>query len=300
MAISIEVRNNRIHIVEANVKNTSVTCKKAFSLDLPDGVLDAKGIIDTVQFGRILESGLASRQIKSKKVSLCINNPSIIYREIVVPRVDDKKLAFVVRSEMISSLNLTNEYIIDFIILDEYIDQHRPFYRILAVAVLDSAMRSFIDTLRSIKLKTTVVETSTSAIINYVDVSGIADNGEPIIIADIEDGALKLYLFEEKKYVLTRNTKISDLNSDDKKGLIGVIEDNINKMVQFQFTRPTRQGIKHIYLIGKVDFLEETSKSIQDNLQIESSIFPKPSFVTDETDTPHYYKIYAVGSLLRK
>jgi len=300
MAISIEVRNNRIHVVEASVKGTSVTCKKAFSLDLPDGVLDAKGIIDTVQFGRILESGLANHQISSKKVSLCINNPSIIYREIVVPRVDDKKLAFVVRSEMISSLNLTNEYIIDFIILDEYLDQHRPFYRILAVAILDSAMKSFVDTLRSIKLKSAIIETSTSAIINYVDVCGVADSGEPIIIADIEDGALKLYLFEEKKYVLTRNTKIAEFNTTERKELVGIIEDNINKMVQFQFTRPTRQGIKHIYLFGKVDFLEQAVKSINDNLQIESSIFPKPSFVTDETDTPHYYKVYAVGSLLRK
>lgn len=300
MAISIEIRNNRIHVVEANVKNNAVTCKKAFSLDLPEGVLDAKGIIDTVQFARILESGLANHQIKSKKVSLCINNPAIIYREIVVPRVDDKKLAFVVRSEMISSLNLTNEYIIDFIILDEYIDQHRPFYRILAVAVLDAAMKSFVDTLQSIKLKSTVVETSTSSIIKYVDMSGVADSGEPVIIADIEEGLMKLYLFEEKKYVLTRNTKISDFNMNDKKGLIGIIEDNINKMVQFQFTRPTRQGISHIFLFGKVDFLEDARDSIKSSLQINTSVFPQPSFVTDETDTPHYYKIYAVGALLRK
>jgi len=300
MPVSIEVRNNRIHVVDAVVNNNKITCKKAFTLDLPDGVLDAKGIIDNMQFARILESGLEIHHVKSKKVTLCINNPSIIYRELVVPRVDDKKLAFVVRSEMISSLNLTNEYIIDFIILDEFIDQHKPFYRILAAAILDSAMKSFVDTLYSIKLKPTVVETSTSSIIKYVDMSGVVDSGEPIIIADVEDGTLKLYLFEDKKYVLTRNTKITDYSLEDKKALIGVIEDNINKMVQFQFTRPSHVGIKKIFLVGKVDFLNEACISINDSLQIDTLVFPQPSFVLDETNTPHYYKIYAAGALLRK
>jgi len=300
MAVSIEVRNNRIHVVDAVVNNNKISCKKAFSLDLPDGVLDAKGVIDNMQFARILESGLETHHVKAKKVTLCINNPSIIYRELVVPRVDDKKLAFVVRSEMISSLNLTNEYIIDFIILDEFIDQHKPFYRILAAAILDSAMKSFVDTLYTIKIKPLVIETSTSSIIKYVDMSGAVDSGEPIIVADVEEGILKLYLFEDKKYVLTRNTKITEYSMEDRHALIGVIEDNINKMVQFQFTRPSHVGIRKILLVGKVDFLQEACNSINESLQIETLVFPQPSFVQDDTNTPHYYKIYAAGALLRK
>lgn len=299
MAISVEVRNNRLNVVDAVVTGGKVTVKKAFSMEIPEGILDAKGILDPVQFGRILESGLSENHAKTKKISVCINNPSVIYRELVIPRVDDKKMAFVVRSEMISSLNLTNEYIIDFIILDEFLDQRKPFYRILAVAILDSAMKSFVDTFKSIKIAPTVIETSTSAIIKYVDLAGISNDGEPIILADIEDNALKLYLFEESKYVLTRNTKISE-EMADRSSLIGVIEDNINKMVQFQYTRPSHQGVKRIYLFGKEGLVEQAMSSIKESLQIDTQIFPQTNFVIDETGTPHYIKLYAVGALLRK
>jgi len=299
MAISIEVRNNRIYVIDANVNNGRVVCKKAFTLELPEGILDAKGIMDNVQFARILESGLSENHIKTKKASVCINNPSVIYRELVIPRVDDKKMTFVVRSEMISSLNLTNEYIIDYLILDEYLDQRRPFYRILAVAILDSAMKSIVDTFKSMKILPIVVETSTSAIIKYVDIAGISSDGAPIIVADIEDNALKLYLFEEGKYILTRNTKISE-EMADRSSLIGVIEDNVNKMVQFQFTRPSHQGVKKIFLFGKAGLVEQTMTSIKENLQIDTEIFPQTGFLIDETNTPHYNKLYAVGALLRK
>ncbi len=299
MAISIEVRNNRMYAVDAVVNAGKVTIKKAFTMELPEGIVDSKGILDPIQFGRILESGLSEHHLKAKKISACINNPSVIYRELVIPRVDDKKMSFVVRSEMISSLNLTNEYIIDYLILDEFLDQRKPFYRILAVAILDSAMKSFVDTFKHIKIIPTVVETSTSSIIKYVDLAGISNDGDPIIVADIEDNALKLYLFEENKYVLTRNTKISE-EMADRSSLIGVIEDNINKMVQFQYTRPSHQGVKRIYLFGKEGLVEQAMSSIRESLQIDTQIFPQTNFVIDETGTPHYIKLYAVGALLRK
>lgn len=299
MAISIEVRNNRVYVIDANISSGKVNCKKAFSLELPDGILDAKGILDTVQFARILESGFTEHRIKTKKISLCINNPSIIYRELVIPRVDDKKMSFVVRSEMISSLNLTNEYIIDYLILEEFLDQRKPFYRILAVAILDSAMKSFVETFRKMKIVPITIETSTSAIIQYVDHAGISNDGEPIIVADIEDNALKLYLFEEGKYVLTRNTKISE-DMADRSSLVGVIEDNINKMIQFQFTRPSHQGVKRIFLFGKEGLIEQAMSSVKENLQVDTVIFPQTGFFIDETNSPHYNKLYAVGALLRK
>jgi len=300
MALSIEIRNNSVHVIQAKTMNSRVVCRKAVQFDLPSNIIDAKGITDIDQFSLALGVCLENNGIKEKKCTLCINNLSVIYRELTIPQVDDKKIPFIVRSETISSLNLTNEYIIDYIILEEFVEENKPMLRILAVAIQGIAIESYLEAMYKLKIKPTVIESSTSSAIKLVDLCDFASNGEPIVVADVENGYLKLYLFEEGRYILTRNTKLFDYSLQDKDQVVDIIEDNINKMIQFQFTRSSHKGLSKIILFGSDDLVEEVQKGVTENLQIECALFPLPEFLVNETGIPLLPYMNAIGALLRK
>ena len=139
MAIGIEFKNGSVNLVEAKVKRNSVVCKSAFSFDFEGDWIDQQGISDS-NFDNLLmvfeqkleEFGLSD----IREGYVCLNNTSVIYREIITPKIDEKKLAFIVRSEMMDTLNLTPDYIMDFIILESILDENeREAYRLLAVAL---------------------------------------------------------------------------------------------------------------------------------------------------------------------
>ena len=299
MPLSIEIRLKQLQVVQTAETKNRIHYKKTCNVNLEDGWIDAKGIANPAAVAFALNKALEENDIKEKKCTLCINNPSVIYRELTIPKVDDKRIAFVVRSEMIATLDLTRDFIIDFIILDESVEDHKTHIRILAVAISEKALTSYIDLCTKLNLKVAVVDTATTSVIKLVNKSDIFENEEPTIIADVENGIMKLYLFENKSYILLRNTKLSEIDPKQKAVWIGDIEDNVNKMMQYQFTRPSHIGIKRIILFGDHPLISEIKTAIQENLAVETILYPKPNFLSGNEGNYLPY-LNAFGAILRK
>lgn len=299
MPLSIEIRLKQMLVVQTVLTKNRVHAKKYCTVDLEEGWIDAKGITDPAAVAFAFNKALVDNGIKEKKATLCINNPSVIYREITLPKVDDKRIPFMVRSEMIATLDLSHDFIIDFIILDETTEAHKTHIRILAVAMAEKALSSYIDLCTKVGIKVDVVETATSAVIKLVNKSDLFDGELPIIVADIEKDVMKLYLFEDKKYILTRNTRLSEVDDKRRIDWIGDIEDNINKMIQYQFTRPSHVGVKRIAFFGNHDLIPDISNAVSESLDLETMVYPKPDFLSirDENFLPY---LNAIGAALRK
>lgn len=299
MPLSIEIRTKQIQVVQTTVTKNRVHYKETFSVDLEDGWVDAKGIVNQTAVVFALKQAIDSLGIKEKKCTLCINNHSIIYRELIIPKVEDKRIPFVVRSEMIASLDLTTDHIVDFLILEELVETHKTNLRVLAVAIGQKALGSYVDLCMKLGLRPDAIDTSTSAIIKLVEKSDLSKDGEPIIVADVEKDVMRLYLFENKKYILIRNTKLNVIEEGKKLEWISDIEDNINKMLQYQFTRESHTGVQKIFFFGNHPQLTEIQESVKINLSTETSLYPKPDFLTggEENYLPY---LNAIGAALRK
>ena len=200
---------------------------------------------------------------------------------------------------MIASLDLTTDHIVDFIILEEVADAHKTNLRVLAVAIAQKALSSYVDLCLKLGLRPDAINTATSSVIKLVEKSDLCKDGEPIIVADVEKDVMRLYLFEHKKYILIRNTKLNEIEDDKKTEWISDIEDNINKMLQYQFTRESHTGVEKIFFFGNHPLLNEIQESVKVNLSIETSLYPKPDFLSggDESYLPY---LNAVGAALRK
>jgi type IV pilus assembly protein PilM len=299
MPLSIEIRTKQLQVVQTTVTKNRIHYKNTFSVDLEEGWVDAKGIVNQVAVVFALSQALESRGIKEKKTTLCINNHSVIYRELLIPKVEDKRIPFIVRSEMIASLDLTTDHIVDFIILEEVTVGHKINLRVLAVAIAQRALSSYVDLCMKIGLRPDAIDTATSSVIKLVEKSDLSRDGEPIIVADVEKDVMRLYLFEHKKYILIRNTKISEIEEGKKADWISDIEDNINKMLQYQFTRESHTGVSKIFFYGNHPLISEIQASVKENLSVETSLYPKPDFLSggEESYLPY---LNAIGAALRK
>ena len=300
MPIVFEFKNDMVNIVEARSKGGIFDVKKSISVSIPEDWIDSQGIKELDDLYLLLSSTMDMENIRTKDAVVCLNNPYIIYREIVIQNMDKKKMALIVRSEMMDALNLTPDYIMDFIVIEEFVGENGvSMARLLAVASLSSALESFIDLMKKLKLKLTCIDTSNNALVKLVDISPELKSVEQLILVDISRKHLRLYFFELGKYILTRNVKISQLDEVTDEEAINIIEDHINKMIQFSFTRENKQGEKKIVLAGRDAILENLKTRVLNDLLVPCEILSKPNFVSIEGEFETSY-INAYSALIRK
>lgn len=303
MALGIEFKNGSINLVEAKIKKNLITCKGAYSFTFDGNWIDQQGIneADFDNLVLMFEQKLNEFGIKDKQEGyVCLNNNSIIYREIITPKIDEKKLGFIVRSEMMDTLNLTPDYIMDFIILEEIQDDNgRDAFRLLAVAVLERALETYIELLRTLKIKPIVIDSATNSIIKTVSTYEEMNTLDQVLISEVGDSHLRLYLFDRGEYILSRNVRMSAYSELTKEEYLETIEDNISKMIQFSYTRGIKNGIDKIYLIGQDSVLDELRKRVNDNLLVLCEILPQPFFVDGDCEyQTQFTNIF--GTMLRK
>ncbi|PKM69810.1 MAG: hypothetical protein CVU94_02030, partial [Firmicutes bacterium HGW-Firmicutes-19] len=113
MALSLEIRSGFVYMVESKSKSKSgpISISKTLFFEFPESWIDNQGVREVDEFGEMLAQHLTKNNIREKDCIFCINNSSIIYRELMIPKIDDKKTPFIVRSEMMNALNLTPDYI---------------------------------------------------------------------------------------------------------------------------------------------------------------------------------------------
>lgn len=298
MALSIEIRNKEVVLLDAKVTKNRMTIKNMHSFYFDEDYLDQSGISNRENFSLLLNQHLEEQQIKEKSCTICLNNSSIIYRELFIPRVDEKRIPFLVRSEMMSALNLTPDYIMDYITLEEVEKDGDILYRVLAVAVLEQAIASYIETMKLAGLKINVIDSASNAVIKMMDFADITNTSHQMVVVDVEEGLLRLYLFDEGLYVLSRNIRISELTEDNKEEVISEIIENISKMVQFTYTR-NNKGINSMIYVGDDSMLEDVKNSVLETLEIEGEIFSDVLKKLSIEDFENKY-VNALGVLLRK
>jgi Tfp pilus assembly PilM family ATPase len=176
MALSLEIRSGFVYMVEAKSRSKSgpVNISKTMFFEFPESWIDGQGVREIEEFGTLLNEHLTKNNIKEKDCILCINNSSIIYRELMIPNIDDKKTPFIVRSEMMNALNLTPDYIMDFIVLEEIKkEEETSQLRVLAVAMLESAIESYLKAFKKAKRNVVAIDSATNAIIKLANESKV-------------------------------------------------------------------------------------------------------------------------------
>ena len=212
MALSIEIRNGYVYLVEAKTTKTSVSLRNLLAYEYPEEWVNDSGIVNIKDFSNLLIAHLKDYHFREKQAYVCINNSSVIYRELNIPEIDERRIPLLVRSEMMSTLNLSPDYIMDYIVLSEFESDSAKYLRVLAVAMQKTAIESVLEVLKQCRLNPVVIDSATNAILKLVKSTTQLKENEQVILADIGNGHLRLYLFEDGEYGLSRNNKLITYN----------------------------------------------------------------------------------------
>ena len=298
MALSIEIRNDFVYLVEARTTKTSVGLQKTHHYSFPEDWVSDAGIVNPEGFSSLLLQHLKEANMRDKKVHFCINNPAVIYRELNIPKVEDRKVPLLVRTEMMSALNLSPDYIMDYVYLNDVEHDGNSYYRVLGVAMQNKAIETVLDVAKQCKLQVLSIDSATNSILKVLEDSKHVENVNQLIVADVGNGHLRLYLFENGIYALSRNNKIASYKDTSTEEFTSSIVENINKMIQFSYTRKVATDSKKVLLVGIDDELEAVQKMVSENLLIDCEILGKPHFVSGLKYENRY--VNAIGTLLRK
>lgn len=298
MALSIEIRHGYVYLVEARTGKMSVGIQKTHYFEYPEDWVTESGIVNLEGFSSLLLQHLKEQNIREKKVYFCINNNAVIYRELNIPKVDEKKVHLLVKTEMMSALNLTPDYIMDYIYLNDVEVEGNVQSRVLGVAMQTKAIQSLLDVAKLCKMDVQGIDSATNSIIKMMDENPLLENTNQLIVADIGNGHLRLYLFEKGVYALSRNNKIISFKDVTTEEVTNSIVDNINKMIQFSYTRKNGSDSKKVVITGIDEELIDVQKFVSENLLVDCVILKKPHYVSGSKFENRYTN--AVGALLRK
>lgn len=298
MALSIEIRHGYVYLVEARTGKMSVGIQKTHYFEYPDDWVTESGIVNLEGFASLLLQHLKEQNMRDKKAYFCINNNAVIYRELNIPKVEEKKVHLLVKTEMMSALNLTPDYIMDYIYLNDVEVEGNVQSRVLGVAMQVKAIESLLEVAKLCKLDVQGIDSATNSIIKMMDENPLLENTNQLIVADIGNGHLRLYLFENGVYALSRNNKIISFKDVTSEEVTNSIVDNINKMIQFSYTRKNGSDSKKIIITGIDEELEDVQRFVSENLLVDCEILGKPHYVTGQKFENRYTN--AVGALLRK
>lgn len=297
MLLSIEVKNNHIYAVEAKKTKPNLKITKTHDFAFPESWVNEQGVVEIDELSKLIKKELLEQGFKAKNVNLCLNNSSMITRELLIPKTDPKRLPLLVRNEMISSLNLPHDYIMDFTVLEEVVRDSENYVRVLAVATPKSVLHTFVETLTNAKFKLKIVDAANNSFIKWAHHCHITPKDEQVIIADVGSSALRCYLFDHQKYVLSRNTKHSDLSDKNIDDVIETIIENLNKMVQYTYSRDNTREISRIVLTGYEAILSDLLEEIPSTISV-------PCVISSvEENLINLYSntfVNAYGALIRK
>lgn len=298
MSLAIEIRNGFVYCVQANCRGSNVLVKRMHHFEFDPEWIGDKGILNEDAFAEKLKDELNFKKFKDKKVTLCINTNSLIQRELVIPKVDERKIPLLVRSEMINNLNLSTDFVMDYTFLENITVEEFTQMRVLAVALEKSYIESLLRVMKRINKKVETIDSSANAMIKFMSFNNTLNANEQHIVVDVEDDALRLYLFENKIYALNRSNRIDVYHEDYKDLYISGVVEHINKMIQFSYTRSKKLPLHKIYLTGMDETLEAIKASVEDLLRVECELVKCNMNIKGENFENRYINVY--GSLLRK
>lgn len=298
MAISIEIRNDFVYLVEARASKTSVGLLRTHHYAFPEDWVSDAGILNPEGFSSLLLQHLKEAGMREKKVHICINNPAVIYRELNIPKVEDRKIPLLVRTEMMSALNLSPDYIMDYVYLNDVESDGNAYFRVLGVAMQNKAIDTVLDVAKRCHLQVQSIDSATNSILKFLENSKYVESVAQLIVADVGNGHLRLYLFENGIYALSRSNKIVNYKETSDDEFTNSVVENINKMIQFSYTRKTSNDSKKVVLVGIDDKLEAVQRMVSENLLVDCEILTQPYFVTGLKYENRY--VNAIGTLLRK
>lgn len=117
---------------------------EAFYIRTPENAIEDGYIRDKESLAEVIKEELVKRGITEKFVNFSVNSSKVITREIVIPKVNDSKIAGIVSLQAQEHFPMDiSAHVITHIKMDEFEDENGKMLKLLLVAVPDNLLSSY-------------------------------------------------------------------------------------------------------------------------------------------------------------
>ncbi|MFV0551991.1 MAG: hypothetical protein ACK5L6_08745 [Anaerorhabdus sp.] len=282
MAQYIELVNNQYKIINATNKKGRINIE------------EFKTVFTLIDYTSLDPIKNELREKKNNKSTIVVNNSGPFYREVKVPFVDDKNTMQILNNELRASQTINQEFVLDKIELGKVPEEN--LRRILACGLPLNQIEAYMKLLKDIKCKKPrMIDLGYNALFNYIDKTNINNSDAPYVILEVSNNLLKVFLFDEKKFVLQRSERIS---FDDYEYVVAKIKEEISLMQQFQLSRRYQVKIESIYLFGESNGLDTLVNELRNSYPMAVELLPQLSNVTAPEEFNYLAYVYILGSMV--
>lgn len=213
LVLSIDFGSHCIKLVEGKYQKNKLIINKTFQVPTPEGAVSDGKIINKDLVIETLDFLIRENNIKAKNIIFTTNSSSIINRDILIPKVRLEEMETVIRYEIQQYLPINlDEYIIQFIILDEVLDGKQEKLKVNVTSFPQKVAVEYYNVINSLDLNAYALDVEYNVISKLANYSGLIANKEDKeeTVAFIDMGAtyINVSILKNGKLDFTRMIKV--------------------------------------------------------------------------------------------
>ncbi|CAM3581619.1 hypothetical protein ERUR111494_01125 [Erysipelothrix urinaevulpis] len=270
MALVIEIREESLSFVHTKTRvGGQVDVINHFRIEIPTGDKNEMLHYTDPIVTDLIKHEFEQRNIVERYATFVLNNKQGISKELDVPQMDRKRMLNIIKNELRMKLNLTGDYVVDFMKLDSFTKGDTPFERVMAVAVRFNDIKELETWSLSFDIKIKSIVTGPTAMISLLSERTVVLGDKPLLIGDFYREFTRFYLFMDEKFVALRTIyKTNFQDSDD----VTRVEQLI-KLMSAAVLEENGTQIEKVIMMGELERLDLLKARFDQNLTLSNEFF---------------------------
>lgn len=167
--LSLDIGSYEIKAVKGKVTKKGIIIENCFTISTPKDAYNNGEIVDKDLIYYVLNEGLKENKVKSKDVYLTINSPSIITREVIIPKVEYEEIENILSFQLEDYIPMNpKNYIVQFKIVGTIYEGDIEKIKILLIAIPKKTVESHHKLLKDLDLNPVVLDYQPNSIAKII------------------------------------------------------------------------------------------------------------------------------------
>lgn len=311
LMLGIEIGNSTIKLMEVSKSNNRIMVENFALINTPKGAVDNGIITDVDVIHSVISSTLKEKRFKAKKAVMIVESSLIITRNIDVEKQNEKNIKQLIRMRSEEYLPVdTENHQFDFSVIKEFQDEDVKKLSILLVAVPNSIVYPMLNLAGKLKIQVKGMTIPSDAI------SNVFSDGEGVLVVDMGSKSTTATILNEGRAALGRYISVGleeiknerssvqkktsiNMNDDDSSDEAAATSDSddyfkpqiesdiiseIDRLIQFYYSRKESKRIQKAYIVGGGAGVGELSHYMKEALHIPVEKLTSIGFVSDRSN----------------
>ncbi len=304
--LSFDITDKTIRIVKGIESGSKIKITDAATIDIEDNSIENGMISDVQSLAAKIDEILKSHNMKEKNAIVSVSSSQTIFKELTIPKANDKQFMKMIRAEMQAQLGIDNSYSISYIVVEEFQESNNNgkkgamSTRLLATAcpyeIIESCKQLF--SVLSISLKSVMIGCNCVSKLILADVKSRLKM--PLLAVQVDRNYLSINLYDELKLAFSRFTDVDPADygfSSDY--MTQAVNENMFRMLQFQKTRKSDKSVENVIFYGDLENIEDIVVAAEQmDLNVSTIAIPPQISGCENIEFPLYAN--AIGALFKR